>query len=114
MTEITLHVEVPGGSDASELARKVEERLAAMSEVEEVEAAPESPRVAAEIIAGIAITVAIVKGAGELADALHQAIPKIKRVLEDLGLVGATVEVAGELVVIDQVSRSHTAKISAG
>jgi hypothetical protein len=112
MAEMTLHVELPEGADAPKLAQKVQERLAALSEIDEVEAAPESPRLAAEIIAGIAITVSVIKGAGEIADALHQAIPKIKRVLQDLGLLNVTVEVAGERVSIDQVSRSHTQKMS--
>jgi hypothetical protein len=113
MAEMTLHVELPEGVNASELAQEVQERLAALSEVDEVEAAPESTRLAAEIIAGIAITVAVIKGTGEIADALHNAIPKIKGVLQDLGLLNATVEVAGELVPIDQVSRAHTQKMSA-
>jgi hypothetical protein len=113
MAEITLHVEVPQNADAPDLARQIEERLAALNEVDEVEAAPESTRLAAEIIAGIAVTVSIIKGAGEVADALHQAIPKIKRVLQELGLRNATVEVGGELVPVDQVSRADTQKMSA-
>ena len=112
MAEITLHVEVPEGADAPELAQKIQDRLAVLSEVDEVEAAPESTRLAAEIIAGIAVTVSVVKGAGEIADALQQAIPKIKRVLQELGLLNATVEVAGELIPVDQVNRSHMQKLS--
>jgi hypothetical protein len=57
--------------------------------------------------------VAIIKGTGEVANALHEAIPKIRRVLQDLGLTGVQVEVAGDLVAIDQVSREHTRKMSA-
>lgn len=113
MAEITLHVEVPQGANAQDLAHAIQERLAAMSEVDEVEAAPESTRLAAEIIAGIAVTVSVIKGAGEIADALQQAIPKIKRALQELGLMNATVEVAGELVPVDQVNRSHTQKMTA-
>lgn len=112
MAEITLHVEIPKGADARKLAQEVQKRLAALSEVEEVAAAPESPRIAAEIIAGIAITVSIVKGSGEIADALHKVIPKIKLVLQDLGLMNAEVEVAGESVPIDHLSRAHTQKMS--
>jgi hypothetical protein len=113
MAEITLHAELPQNANAQELARQIQERVAGLSEVDEVEAAPESTRLAAEIIAGIAVTVSIVKGTGEIADALHQAIPKIKRVLEDLGLRNATVEVAGELVPAGEISRSDTQKMIA-
>jgi hypothetical protein len=113
MAEMTLHVELPKGADAQKLAQDVQKRLAALSDVEEVVAAPESTRIAAEIIAGIAITVSIIKGSGEIADALHKAIPKIKLVLQDLGLTKAKVEVAGGEVPIDQVSRSHAQKMSA-
>jgi hypothetical protein len=113
MAEMTLHVEPPEGADAQKLAHEVQKRLAALSDVEEVVAAPESTRIAAEIIAGIAITVSIIKGSGEIAEALHKAIPKIKLVLQDLGLTKAQVEVAGELVPINQLSRSDTQKMSA-
>jgi hypothetical protein len=112
MAEITLHVDIPKGADAQKLAQEVQKRLAALNDVEEVAAAPESPRIAAEIIAGIAITVSIVKGSGEMADALHKVIPKIKLVLQDLGLMNAEVEVAGESVPIDQLSRAHAQKMS--
>ena len=112
MAEMTLHVELPKGADAPKLAQEAARRLAALSDVEEVAAAPESTRIAAEIIAGIAITVSIIKGSGEIADALHKAIPKIKLVLRDLGLTNAQVEVAGKQVPIDRVSRSHLQKMS--
>jgi hypothetical protein len=112
MAEMTLHVDIPKGADAQKLAQEAQKRLAALNDVEEVAAAPESPRIAAEIIAGIAITVSIVKGSGEFADALHKVIPKIKLVLQDLGLMNAEVEVAGESVPIDQLSRAHAQKMS--
>jgi hypothetical protein len=113
MAEMTLHAELPKGADSQSMAQEVQRRLAALSDVEEVEAAPESPRIAAEIVAGIVVTVSIIKGSGDIADALHEAIPKIKRVLEDLGLINPQVEVAGEQVPIDRVSRAHTRKMSA-
>ena len=113
MAEITLHVEVPHGANAPELAQRIQERLAALSEVDEVEAAPESTRLATEFIAGIVVVVSVIKGVGEIADALQQAIPKIKRALQELGLLNTTVEVAGELIPVDQVNRSHTQKMSA-
>jgi ribosome-interacting GTPase 1 len=113
MAEMTLHVETPKDKDAQKLAQEIQRRLAALRDVEEVEAIPESTRFAAELIAGIAITVSIIKGSGEIAEALHKVIPKIKVVLQDLGLTKAQVEVAGDLVPIDEVTRSHTQKMSA-
>jgi hypothetical protein len=113
MTAITLHAQLPKGADAQKLASEIQARLAALDEVNEAVAKPESTRFAAELIAGIAITVSIIRGAGELADALHDSIPKIRRVLQDLGIVTADVEVAGELVPIDKVSRADTKKMSA-
>jgi hypothetical protein len=112
MALMTLHVDVPNGADADKLAQEVEKRLAALNDVEEVGAAPESPRLAAEVIAGIAITVSIIKGSGELADAIHELIPKIKSVLQDVGLMNPKVEVPGEKrVPIDQLSRAQEQKI---
>ena len=113
MTVVTFHAELPQGADARQVAAEVQERLAALTEINEAVAAPDSTRFAAEMIAGIAITVAIIKGAGQIADALHDAIPKIKLVLQDLGLTNARVEVAGELVPIDDMDRSRIRKISA-
>jgi hypothetical protein len=112
MAEMTLHVDIPRGGDAQKLAQDVKKRLAALSDVEDVAATPESPRIAAEVIAGIAITVSIIKGSGDIADALHKVIPKIKLVLQDLGLMNAEVEVAGESVPIDQLSRADAQKMS--
>jgi hypothetical protein len=112
MTLVTVHAELPEGADPQQVAAEVQKRLAALSEVKEAVASPESTRFAAELIAGIAITVAIIKGTGEIAEALHVAIPKIKLVLQDLGLTNAEVEVAGELIPIDDVNPSHTRRIS--
>ena len=112
MAVMTLHVQLPEGAEAQELAQEVQERLAALSDIKEVAAAPESPRIAAEIIAGIAITVAIITGAGDIADALHKVIPKIKLVLQDLGLTNAQVEVAGEQVPIDEADLSDMEEMS--
>jgi hypothetical protein len=113
MAEMTWHVEIPATADAPALAQQIQERLAALHEVDDVEAAPESTRLAVEIIAGIAITVSIIRGAGEIADALQEVIPKVRRVLEELGLRHATVEVGDELVPADQVNREHTQRMSA-
>jgi hypothetical protein len=114
MEKLRLHVELPEGADSRAVAAELQRRLAVLDEVDQAAARPESTRLAAEIIAGIAITVSLVKGAGDLADALHHAIPKIKLVLQDLGLTRARVEVAGEQVPLEQINRSHTERIAAG
>ena len=114
MEKIRLHVQLPDGTDSRAVAAEIQRRLTALDEVDQAAARPESTRLAAEIIAGIAITVSLVKGAGELADALHQAIPKIRLVLQDLGLTGANVEVAGEQVPLEKMSRADAQKIAAG
>jgi hypothetical protein len=110
---VTFHAELPQGTDAQQVAAEVQKRIAALSEINEAVATPESTRFTAELIAGIAITVAIIKGSGQIAEALHDVIPKIKLVLQDLGLMNARVEVAGELVSIDDMDRSRIQKISA-
>jgi hypothetical protein len=113
MTKMTLHVQLPDRADQRATVVEIQKRLAALNEIDQVAARPESTRYAAEIIAGIAITVSIIKGSKDIAEALHEAIPKIKLVLQDLGLTKVKVEVAGEQVPIDQMNRSHTQKMSA-
>jgi hypothetical protein len=113
MTLMTVHAELPQGADPQHIAAEVQKRLAALGEIQQAVVSADSTRFAAELVAGIAITVAIIKGSGQIAEALHEAIPKIKLVLQDLGLSNAQVEVAGELVPIDDVNPSHTRKISA-
>jgi hypothetical protein len=76
MAEITLHVEVPQNVNTLELAQQIQERLAALDEVDEVEAAPESTRLAAEIIAGIAVTVSIIKGAAKSRTHFNRRFPR--------------------------------------
>ncbi|PWU02553.1 MAG: hypothetical protein C5B51_20650 [Terriglobia bacterium] len=112
MAEITLYAELPKGADAQQLATDIEKRLAALGAVESVEAQPQSTRMAAELIAGIAITVSIIKGTKDVAVALHEAIPKIKLVLQDLGLLKVKADVAGEQVPLEKLTRAHEQLLS--
>jgi hypothetical protein len=113
MPEMTMHVELPKGADARQLAREIQNRLSALNAVESVEAQPQSTRMAAEIVAGIAITVSIIKGSKDVAEALHEAIPKIKLVLQDLGLVKVKADVAGEQVPLEKLTRAHEQSLCA-
>lgn len=112
MAEMTMQVELPKGADAQQLAKEIQKRLSALTVVESVEAQPQSTRMAAEIIAGIAITVSIIKGSKDVAEALHEAIPKIKLVLQDLGLLKVKADVAGEQVPLEKLTRAHEQKLS--
>jgi hypothetical protein len=113
MAEMTMHVELPKGADAQQLSKEIQKRLSALNAVESVEAQPQSTRMAAEIIAGIAITVSVIKGSKDVAEALHEAIPKIKLVLQDLGLLKVKAEVAGEQVPLEKLTRAHEQKLAA-
>jgi hypothetical protein len=112
MAEMTMYAELPKGADAQKLAKEIEKRLSALNAVESVEARPRSTRIAAEIIAGIAITVSIIKGAKDVSEALHEAIPKMKLVLQDLGLLKVKADVAGEQVPLEKLTRAHEQKLS--
>jgi hypothetical protein len=112
MTTITLHVELPPDADQDVTAAEIKARLAALDEIDQVVASPESTRFVAETIASIAVVVSIIKGTKDVAEALHDAIPKIKLVLKDLGLTNVKVEVAEDQVPIDKVGRSHTQKMA--
>ena len=60
-----VHVELPEGADARQLAREIQNRLSALNAVESAEAQPQLTRMAAEIVTGIAITVSIIKGSSK-------------------------------------------------
>jgi hypothetical protein len=113
MLEMTMHVELPKGADAQQLAKEIQKRLSTLNDVESAEAQPESTRMVAEIIAGIAITVSFIKGTKDVAEALHEAIPKIRLVLQDLGVLKVKAEVAGEQVPLEKLTRAHERKLSA-
>jgi hypothetical protein len=112
MAVMTMHIELPKGADAQQLAKEIQARLSTLSGVESAEAQPESTRMTAEIIAGIAIAVSFVKGTKDVAEALHEAIPKIKLVLQDFGVLNAKAEVAGEQVPLEKLTRAHEQKLS--
>jgi hypothetical protein len=102
MTEMTVYVEVPSGGDARKLAKTAETCLRALSEVEDVEATPETKRLVVETLAGIAIAVSFVKGVGDVAD----AVAKVNRALKELGFIHPKAEVGGKLVPLVQAVRA--------
>jgi hypothetical protein len=108
-----MQVELPQGADVQQLVNEIEKRLSALDAVDSVEAQAQSTRMAVEIIAGIAVTVSIIKGSKDVAEALHEAIPKIKLVLHDLGLLKIKADVAGEQVLLEKLTRAHEQKLSA-
>jgi len=109
---ITMHVELPEGADAQQLAKEIENRLSALEDVESVEAQPESTRMVAEVIAGIAVAVSLIKGTKDVAEGLHEAIPKIKLVLQDLGLLKVKAEVGREQVPLEKLTREDEEKMT--
>jgi hypothetical protein len=121
MPELTVHIEVPKGEDPEELARQIQSRLLELGEeVDKADAKPEELRsgveVASLIVATISIisnTTQIVKGSGQLAEALHDALPKIKQVLQDLGLKKVSAEVGMKRVALSDVTDSDVRKIAA-
>jgi hypothetical protein len=103
MTEMTLYVEVPPGADARKLAKAAETRLRTLSEIEDVEATPETKRVVVETLALIAIAVSFVRGVGDVAD----AVTKVNRALKELGFLHPKAEVGGKLVPVDEAVRAE-------
>jgi hypothetical protein len=83
MPEISLHFELPGAerSDLEQVAQDLKERLEQLPEIEDVEATPvgQARLTGAEVVAGIAVAVAIVRGGRELVEELRMLVQEIKK-----------------------------------
>ena len=106
MAELTLHFEMTPGTDLPRAAALLQERLAGLPSVQEVDAAPEEPKFTGlEIIAAITAAVAIVKGARELTEEVRLLISEVKGLIGDIeGLKSVTVEVGPDQVPIGDLT----------
>jgi hypothetical protein len=114
--EIFLTFEIEAGANGHILAQEVQARLMTLQAVSRAEADVESPRlVGAEVVAGIAVGVVVVRGVRKLAQELNLLIPEIARMVREIkGLRAAFVEVDGENVPIDEMDESRIATLTSG
>lgn len=115
-TELFLHFEVEDGADRDALAREIQARLEGLEGVGGAEAAPEETMLTgAEIVAGIAVGIAVVRGARELTAELRQLLAEVNRLVGEVrGLKRATVEVGDERVPASAVSDAQVAALASG
>jgi seryl-tRNA synthetase len=115
--EVYFHLELDPGADSDRIATLIRERLSQLEAVEEtyVEPDDESARITgAEIVAGIALTVTLVRGSKNLAAELKTLIEAMTEVVQSLtGLKHAVVELAGRNVPVEEVDDSSVEELAA-
>ena len=103
--EVFFEFEVEEGADRQTLARQIQERFQSSGLVQEAEATPQEVQLTGvEIVAGIALGVAIVKGSREFTEELTKLIAAAQElVIEIKELRTGLVEVGDEKVPLGQM-----------
>ncbi|MEJ2302479.1 MAG: hypothetical protein P8Y14_13220 [Anaerolineales bacterium] len=112
--EVSFFLDIEEGADRSEIAKEIQDHLANLQLVQEAAATPSETRLTGlEVIAGIALTVSIVKGTRELAVELNKLMPEIKKLIEGIkGVKAAFVSIDFEDVPLDEVDEEKTQKLA--
>lgn len=115
-TEVFLHFEVEEGADREAIARLLQERLGELESVREAEATPEETMLTgAEIVAGIAVGLAIARGARDLTAEVRKVIAEVTALVREIhGLKRALVEVGPQRVPAEQIDDGQVAALAAG
>jgi len=113
--EIYLHCEVEDESARQAIAKLLEERITALNQVKEVEATPEETQLTGvEIVAGIAVGVAVVKGATGFSGELRKFFASLTELVREVkGLKNAFVEVNDQRVPLDGLSEEQLENLAA-
>lgn len=116
--EVYFHLELDPGTDGDAIAALVRERIGQLESVEKAHVEPdeEAARLTgAEVVAGIALTVTLVRGSKNIAAELKTLIEAVTEVVQSLtGLKHAVVELAGQNVPVEEVDDSGVEELAAG
>ncbi|MEM7111965.1 MAG: hypothetical protein AAF614_05995 [Chloroflexota bacterium] len=109
MSNLYFRIVTQEDADREAIARFVADQLASLSSVENAAAMPEEAQLTgAEIIAGIAVTVAVVKGTRELLEELNKLIPEIEKFISNLkGIRDVVFEVGWDNVSIEEMDEAQ-------
>ena len=109
MSNLYFRIVTTEDANREAIAHVVAEQLTSLSSVENAAATPEETQIAgAEIIAGIAVTVAVVKGTRELLEELNKLIPEIEKFIGNLkGIREVVFEVGWENVSIEEMDEAQ-------
>ena len=81
--KIYVNFTVTGDANRQALAQLIQKRISALDGVSAA-ATPQEPRLmGAEIVAGIAVTVVVIKGTTELVAAVNKLIPEVKTMIQE-------------------------------
>jgi hypothetical protein len=114
--DVYFHLELDPGTDLDQIATQIRERLGKLEAVEETHTLPEEAIrfPGAEVVAGIALTVTLVRGSKNIATELKALIEAVTEVVQSLtGLKHAVVELAGRNVPVEEVNESDVAELAA-
>lgn len=114
-TEVYFHVEVDEGVDRHAVAAELQRRVAALENVAESEATPDETQLTgAEIVAGIALGVAVIKGGKQLTVELKSLIDAVAEAVRSIhGLKKAVVELSDRTVPLEEVGEGEVAALAA-
>ncbi len=114
MAELALHFEMSHGTDLTQAADSLQERLMGLPSVEEVAALPEAPRFTGlEVLVAVAITVKIVHATGSLVEELRRLLQQVKGLVGDVkDLKNITVDVGPKRVALSELTDAQMQQLA--
>ena len=113
--DIHFHFDADPDADTDELARLIQERVAALADVEEAHAdSPGATRLTgAEVVAGIALTVTVLREGKNAAQAIKELVDAVTELVRSArGLKRAVVELGGTTVPVEQLDEEGRAALA--
>lgn len=113
MTELNLRFEFSQDGDLDQVARTLEQRIAQLQMVDEVESVPEKMKLTGvEIASAIGVTVLVVKGSREVIGELRKLVAEIKGLIGELrNLKDVSIDVGDERVGLDALNDGHLRRL---
>lgn len=117
MPEINMVFELRDGKATNQVAQSLQDRLARMEMVQEVEATPESPdqvrMTGMEIAAAIGVTVLVVRSGRELLEELRKLVQEVKALMaESRELKNAYVELGTKRIALADLGPEELERIA--
>jgi hypothetical protein len=113
MTELNLRFEFSQDDDLNEVSRTLEQRIARLQMVDEVESVPEKMKLTGvEIASAIGVTVLVVRSGRELIGELRKLIVEIKGLAGELrNLKGVFFDVGDERIGLEALNDDHLRRL---
>lgn len=112
MTDVALEFELTDNANAEAIADALEQRLAAMEDVQSVDTMAEEPRTVAEIVAVVAAGVVLIDHGTSAVSSLAKFVRALRELMQEVGdLKKAYIEIRGKKVDVGALSEEEIERL---